>query len=259
MKKVLVLFLVLMLVLSGCASEGVAQAEYDALQEEYEALQAEYDALKTEHEELINECAEMFALFDGEQTEETGAPQSGDFVESEVLEQLKVTEYSYKNEWSYYHFFEVENESEFDLEISIAVKFYNEAGELVGAQGDDECAFGKGQKILFYFMPDEAYSKTEYEISVAEETYFSCAVPDLSYESVPALEKEIVSVTNNGEDAADFVECSALFFKGDEAVHFDFVYFIDDDDELKPGKTITKEISCYEEYDSVVFYFTGRR
>ena len=50
-----------------------------------------------------------------------------------------------------------------------------------------------------------------------------------------------------------------LFFSGDKVVGFDSTYFVDDDSELKPGKTITKELHCYEEYDSVKIYFTGRR
>ena len=246
MRKLFALVLVVSLTLTGCISvvDGVPKEEYDALKEAYDRVVAERDAL------LNGDDAPPT-------TESTPAPV-GKFDSDAVVSQLKVTEYSHKSDWSHYHFFEIENGSEFDLEISIAVKFYNGVGELVGAQSDDERAFEHGQKILFYFMPDEEYTKTEYEITVAEETFYSCVVSNLSYESVPAKEKEIVSVTNNGEEAAEFVECSALFFKNGEVVDFDWTYFVDDNDELKPGKTISKEIDCYEEYDSVKFFFTGR-
>jgi hypothetical protein len=44
-----------------------------------------------------------------------------------------------------------------------------------------------------------------------------------------------------------------------KVVGFDSRYFTDDDNELKPGKTITEELDCFEPYDSYLIYFTGRR
>ena len=76
---------------------------------------------------------------------------------------------------------------------------------------------------------------------------------------VSVKKKEIVSVTNNGTEAAEFVEGYALFFEGDTLVDFEDAYFTDDDSEIKPGKTITKELECSKNYDSVKIYFTGRR
>ena len=108
-------------------------------------------------------------------------------------------------------------------------------------------------------MPDEKFARMEYELSVKEEKYYDCVISDLSYESVSAKDKEIVSVTNNGSEAAEFVEVYALFFKEGKIVDFDSTYFVDDDYELKPGKTITEELHCYEDYDSVEFFLTGRR
>lgn len=247
MRKVVVLLLALALCLTGC---GAAEAD---------GRVAELEAALAEKEAAYNELLAAYEAVIGSDPVVDTEVADGDFVESEVLEQLKVTEYSYKNEWAYYHFIEVENGSAFDLNVSVAVKFYNEAGELIGAKSDDKYAFEHGQKVLFYFMPDEAYTKTEYEISVVEETFYAAVVSDLSYESVPAKEKEIVSVTNNGKDAAEFVECSILFFKNGEAVYFNSSYFVDDTSELKPGKTITKEMDCYEPYDSYAIYLTGRK
>ena len=108
-------------------------------------------------------------------------------------------------------------------------------------------------------MPDEAFTEMEYDISIEEENFYKCVVSDLSYETVSAKDKEIVSVTNNGEYAAKYVECTCLFFRGGEVVGVARQYFVDGDSELKPGKTITEEMDCYEAYDSVKFFFTGRR
>ena len=108
-------------------------------------------------------------------------------------------------------------------------------------------------------MPDEEYATSEYELSVKEDEWYESVAADLTYESIPAKEKEIVSVTNNGSEAAEFVEVYALFFNGEKPVYFNTEYFTDDDSELKPGKTITEEIDCYEDYTSVRFFITGRR
>lgn len=184
---------------------------------------------------------------------------TSEFDEATVLSQLEVTEYSYKSSVWHYAFLVIANKSEFDIEVSVDIKFYDKNGDLVGAKNGEQEAFESGTEIVMYFMPDEAYAKMEYELSVEEEDWYECVVSDLTYESTTAKKKEIVSVTNNGTEAAEFVEGSALFFKGDKVVGFEQTYFTDDDSELKPGKTITKEMDCYKKYDSVKFFFTGRR
>lgn len=257
MRKLFALILAVVLTLTGCVSvvEGVSQEKYDALREEYEALQAEYSTLKKEHEEL----ASMLALFGDVDATEDDVENQGKFDAENVLSQLEVTEYSYDPQGWHYAFLVIANNSEFDINVSVAVKFYNEAGALIGARDAEENAFESGSEIVLYFMPDEAYAKMEYELAVSEEDWYECVVSDLTYETVSAKDKEIVSVTNKGSKTAEFVEGSALFFDGDNVVGFDRTYFTDNDSELKPGKTITKELSCYEEYDSVKLFFTGRR
>ena len=49
------------------------------------------------------------------------------------------------------------------------------------------------------------------------------------------------------------------FFYGDTVVGYDSNYFTDDDNEIKPGETIMEEMDCYEHYDSIKVYLTGRR
>ena len=190
---------------------------------------------------------------------ETSSSTAVVFDEEKVLSQLEVSEYSYKNDYFRFHFITIKNNSDFDLEISANVKYYNNENALVGAKSQSQVAFGKGTETVLAFMPDEEYSSTVYELSVSEEEWFECAVTDLTYESVPAQKKEIVSITNNGTQPADFVEVYALFFNGDVLVDHSRGYFTDDDNEIKPGKTITEELDCQEVYDSVKFYITARR
>lgn len=256
MKKALCLLLALVCVLSlaACASGGgVPQEDYDSLKQAYDALKEKYDALA--NRETTEAPAPTEKPTEGPQE---STAEHGVFDGNTVLSQLEVREYKYSTRYSNYAFLSVKNNSEFDISISVSVKFYND-GELIGAKSASENAFEKGTEILLFFMPDEAFTEMEYDISVEEENFYKCVVSDLSYETVSAKDKEIVSVTNNGEYAAKYVECTCLFFRGGEVVGVARQYFVDGDSELKPGKTITEEMDCYEAYDSVKFFFTGRR
>lgn len=244
MKKFLLVAL-LASMMTGCVTvtEGVPQEEYDALLKKYEAVVAERDAPLGVEPSIETEQKKPVGAFD----------------EEKVLSQLDVTEYSFCDGYWNYHFLVIKNNSDYTLEISANTKYYDVSGNLVGAKDDDEYAVGSGSEICLYFTPDEEYATSDYELSVKEDEWYESVVADLTYESIPAKEKEIVSVTNNGSEAAEFVEVYALFFNGDKPVDFNTEYFTDDDSELKPGKTITEEIDCYEDYTSVRFFITGRR
>ena len=108
-------------------------------------------------------------------------------------------------------------------------------------------------------MPDEAFVTMEYELEVSEEEWYDCVQSDLSYEATEAKDKIILSVTNDGDEAAKFVEVSVLFLNGENVVGFSKNYITDDDSELKPGKTIMQEMDCYEDFDSYQVFFSGRR
>lgn len=250
MKKVLLITLVVAMLfsLSSCIEivEGVPQEEYDALLEKYNAVVSERDAL------LNGEPIET----DDPETNNVPTPL---FNEEEVLSQIEVTEYSYSNEWAHYAFLVIRNNSEFTLDVSVSVKFYNDAGELIGVKTADESPVAVESAVCMYFMPDEKFATMEYELSVERETYYASVVQDLTYETVSAKDKEIISVTNNGSEVAEFVQVYALFFNGDKVVGFQNEYITDNDSELKPGKTISEELDCFEEYTSVKYFFTGRK
>lgn len=241
--------------MSGCIEvvDGVSQEEYDALKEAYDEVVSERDAL------LQNKEYEKTDFPDDTPDDTEDATDKKLFDEKTVLSQLEVTEYSYSDGFWHYAFLVIKNNSKYDLDISASAKFYDDKGELVGAKMNEESPFASGSEIVLYFMPDERFAKMEYEFSIDEEEWYESVVHELSYESTSAKNKEIFSVTNNGKEAAEFVEGYALFFDGDKVVGFESKYFVDDDSELKPGKTIFKELDCYEKYTSVRFFLTGRR
>ena len=185
--------------------------------------------------------------------------ESLSFGDGSVTKDLTVEEYHLRDDWgSRYAFFVIENHSDKNLEINAEIKFYNKNGELVGAKSIGEDAVEKKTKTIIYCSVDEEYESVTYELTTTEEKYYDCVTAKLSYETVSAKDKEVVSVTNNGDIAAEYVEGFALFFKDGKIVDFDSTYFVDNDSEIKPGKTITRELDCYEVYDAVRIYFTGR-
>ena len=193
-----------------------------------------------------------------ELAEEIVTPEAN-FDEEEVLSQLEVTEYHYKTDWYNYAFLVIKNNSEYDLNISAAVKFMDDEDALVGADDAYEDPVQAGPETIVYVTSDAKYDHITYELEVSVSEYYQGVVADLSYETVAGKKKEIVTITNNGEDPAEFVECYALFFKGEKVVGFDSAYFTDGDSQIKPGKAITKELSCYNKYDVAQFYLTGRK
>lgn len=176
-----------------------------------------------------------------------------------IADQLEIGGYSYKSDWSNYFFMTIKNNSSLNADVFVEVNFYDSDGNIVGAKSGSQEAIESGHSVLLYFMPDEDYASVEYELTAEEETWYECVQSDLTYEATEAKDKIILSVTNNGEEAAEFVEASVLFFKGEDIVGFSQNYTTDSDSELKPGKTINKEMDCYQEFDSYEVFLTGRR
>lgn len=269
MKKMLCAILATMVLLCGCSS-GVAQEDYDAVVAEKNAIMAERDSLATEVGELKAKLSEydaaiaeynayldsLFSVADGDNV---AAREENGFDTEAVSGQLTVQQYALADDWWSYHFVAVKNESEYTLEISADAKFYDADGNIVGAETRTAEAVGPGVETVIVFMPDEPYETTEVVVTPSKDRYYESVVQDLKYEASPAKNKEIVSITNAGTEAAEFVECYAIFFNGEKCVGYSRQYFVDNDSELKPGKTITQELDCYEPYDSVKFFFSGRR
>ena len=96
-------------------------------------------------------------------------------------------------------------------------------------------------------------------MNVTASKYYNSVIQDLSYTQNNIEDGAIFQVKNDGESPAEFVEGYALFFLDGKLVEFDTAYFTDDDYEIKPGATITKQFTSYENFDKVEFYLTGRR
>lgn len=182
------------------------------------------------------------------------------FNEEEILSKLEVVQYNYENILDYtFLVLVVKNTSDFNLELGIDLTLKDASGKIIGAKSASKNAIESGYEVAFSFMLDEKPETVDYEITAKQEKRFECIQSDLFCEISLAKNKAVLSVTNNGNEAAEFVEYTALFFNQGEIVSSDSGYAVDDESELKSGKTIKKEADCFEEFDDVKVYFTGRR
>lgn len=189
-------------------------------------------------------------------TSSSPLPNQPSFDKDKAISGLETEGFFYNTRYGNYAYLVVTNNSEFDLSITANVTFYDESGNLIGAEHYTKYAVEHGYETLFCFTPDEEFAEMKYEFEV-DENLFKCMQSSLSYQATPAKDKVILSVTNNGTEAAESVEGYVLFFNGDNLVEVNSAYFADNSLELKPGKTINGEINCYEPFDSFRVILSG--
>lgn len=248
MRKMLVALLCAGL-LAGCASGGVSQEQYEGVIAERDELQAQLDALSGD----VQETAPVESQ--SEQSQEESKALSEDV---EVIAEYTLSD---GLGWCVRHFMIVKNNSGQTVDISTSSLAYSSDGTMVSAADASFDALGAGCTSIMYeaFETDSEIDHYETTMNVKESNYYESVIQDLSYVQNDIDGGSIFQVTNNGAEAAEFVEGYALFFLGEELVGYNSAYFTDDDSELKPGATISKQIDCYDDFDRIEFYLTGRR
>lgn len=180
----------------------------------------------------------------------------------DLASQMSISEYSMENTiGDTYYILIIKNNSSETVALNVNAVAKDSAGKTIGAASSSENAVESGQEVclLNYFDGVTDAGTFEYTLSVKEEKYYDSVYSDLAVEESRTDEKVILTVTNNGNEPAKFVEAQALFFSGGELVYYGSTYIADDESEIKAGATIAEEIDCYKEYDDVKVYFSGRR
>lgn len=191
---------------------------------------------------------------DGEASEVVSEVSDSDFA---------VTEYHYQNiigDTMYY--LAIKNNSLKAVGINVNMMAYDAAGSVVGAASGHITVLGAGEESLAscYFSHVEGIDHVDYTMEYSTDLYYRPVIADLKVEYTTNEKNAIVTITNNGSEPAEFVEAYALFFDADgNIVQNDTTYFTDDDFELKPGATITKQMNAYKTFSSVKIYVSGRR
>ncbi len=179
-----------------------------------------------------------------------------------LADQMSVSEYSLENSiGDTYYILIVKNDSSENVELNVNAIAKDSSGKTIGAASSSENAVGRGQEVclLNYFNGVKGVDKFEYTLSAKKEKYYDSVYSDLSVEESRTDDKVILTVTNNGSKPAQFVEAKALFFLDNELVYFGSNYIVDDESEIKPGETLSKQIECYKEYEDVKIYISGRK
>ena len=183
------------------------------------------------------------------------------FGKDSITKDLTVEAYRLKHETgAKFLFLVIENHSDQNLRLSADLKFYNETGALIGADSREVYAIEKKTKTvidIYLDYAEEKYDSVECVLTAEEERDYSCLTTKLSYKTAWTKYREIVSVTNNSDITAENVEGYLFFFKKGKLVDVASAYFGNNDFDINPGQTVTREMSRRKDYDSVEFYFTG--
>ena len=185
-------------------------------------------------------------------------------ISSEVSDSdFAVKEYRYENSigdsmW----FLAIRNNSSKTVGIDINMTAYDTSGNVIGADSGSINVIGPGEESIanFYFNSVKGIDHVEYSMSYDTDPYYNSVLSDLNVVENINDKNVVVTVTNNGSEAAQFVEAYALFLNAaGEVVRYDSAYVVDGDSEIKPGATLSKQLDTYEEFDTVEIYFTGRK
>lgn len=203
-----------------------------------------------------------------EPAKDTPVPKNNDGSSSHLSEkdlnsQVKVKEYSYIDSIdTTWYCMEITNNSSVTVSVETNVTAKDKKGKTIGAASESEDAIEAGYTMCLMHMFDDAKPESyDYTLSVKEDEYNEPVLSDLSYETSDTGKKVIISCTNNGTEAARFVEGTVLFFSGKKLIGHSSAYFTDDDFELKPGNTISEEFDYYnsKKYNKFKVYLTGRK
>jgi len=170
-------------------------------------------------------------------------------------------EYTLENDygWYTYHFMVIENISDSAIKISTSTIAYSSDDKMLTlANTSCECLGPGCVSVLVEVLNTEediSYSQTELTIS---KSIYKSVTENLSYVQNDISNGAIFQVTNNGSYTAEFVQGFALFFSDGELVDYAWTYFTDDDSEIKPDATITRQLTSYKDFDTIELYLDGR-
>jgi hypothetical protein len=162
-----------------------------------------------------------------------------------------VKEYLYDNSYgSTSYYLAITNNSSEIVAIDGNGTAKDSEGNVLGADNMSIDVLAPGETTIDYFH----FSNVS---GVA--SYYSPIIGDLSIDESINNSNVILSITNNGNVAADFVQAYAIFLdSSDNVVSVDSCYITDDDYEIKAGATLSGQLDCRKSFDHVDIYLSGR-
>lgn len=176
-------------------------------------------------------------------------------------EDFTIVGYLYEDSFSSMYFLVVTNNSKAVVEFSANGIARDANGGMIGADDLSIDVIGPGETSIEYFYFDDVknVASVDYTFEYDTSPYYYPVISNLSVEQTMNDRNVTVTVTNKGNSCAEFVEAHALFFDGNSnVISHTSNYVVDNDSEIKPGKSISVQLDSYEAYDHVEVYFTGR-
>ena len=176
-------------------------------------------------------------------------------------EDFTIVGYPYEDSFSSMYFLVITNNSKGTVEFSANGIARDANGGMIGADDLSIDVLGPGETSIGYFYFDDVKDvvSVDYTFEYDTSSYYYPVISNLSVEQTLNNHNVTVKVTNNGNSCAEFVEAHALFFdNNNNIISHTSNYVVDNDSEIKPGKSITTQLDSYESYDHVEVYFTGR-
>ena len=181
-----------------------------------------------------------------------------------LADMMETKEYSCTVDDSFiYYVMYVTNNSDKVVSIDLNVTTLDSSGGMVSSSSDGTKAVAPGQTAGIWTTFDEwdKIDSFDYTLSVSEEKEYSPVYSDLSIDYNTTDSGIVASVTNNGTSAADYVWMDVVYLKDGKMVNFSELSFMDDNQELQPGTTLSQEGTCYSDsgFDDVVIAINGRK
>lgn len=162
-----------------------------------------------------------------------------------------------------YYVMYITNNSDKVVSIELNVTAMDSTDKMVGSSGGNTAAVSPGQTAGIWTTFDEwdKINSFKYTMSVSEEKNYSPVYSDLAIDYNVTDNGIVAAITNNGDSSAEFVWMDVVYLKDGKMVNFSELSFMDDNQELKPGITLSQEGTCYSDtgFDDVVIAINGRR
>ena len=223
----------------------------------YDQVVSERDAL---YQQLVDAGIEPCVQLDGTAADAGSAEGQGSLPAGEGWQVNNEWKYSDSLGWYHYYMCTVENTSDADWDVEADVVFYDAAGNIIGVAKQSEYAIAPGYEIFLSFANEDEFDHASIDIKTAPSSWYSSVQADIDVQVSDLGGKAIISATNNGGEAAKFVEYNLLFLDADgNIVSRASGYLTDGDSEIKPGATEMRDETAYADYASVVAYVHGRK
>ncbi len=162
-----------------------------------------------------------------------------------------------------YYVMYVTNNSDKVVSLDLNVTALDSSGSMIGSSSDGTKAVAPGQTAGMWTTFDEwdKIDSFDYTLSVSEEKEYSPVYSELSIDYNITDSGIVASVTNNGDAAADYVWMDVVYLKDGKMVNFSELSFMDDNQKLQSGATLSQQGTCYSDsgFDDVVIAINGRK